>query len=407
MVLRIDDYLSPTNFGTLFRVTNLWIDENEGLVSGTDAEDVINENSVEELHTSHQEDIPETAEMSLLEIMEKEAADVMKSLADSISDAEGVDDSLRIEHPQASKMEESTEPDQVVVVTKNEDEEGIEKTAKLNPEHSLGMMQTEAAEAGNASEANIEVRDASAESTGKEENDEALLSTNESIVQDITDGESEREKIRLEESRIVGGDIVFDGSRLAYSGWDSLRWMSYSGIRKIKLFQHVFRYEEKSQKTLFWATVDKEYVPRVLAIYEEPSLILVLRRPTDEEEVHRLVGSSGLGDCWIVESVVDPATCKLRLSNLTHSTSTVEVEEPDERSRSLFEIISPAEKIRLSAVQPRDQLKRAERSFSDSGAFFETNAVESSLVGIICDAHRSDADVHDESLLQHQGTKIG
>ena len=223
--------------------------------------------------------------------------------------------------------------------------------------------------------------------------------------EDIQEGQSEREAARLEESRLVGGEVIFDGLPPVYNGWDSLRWMSYSGARQLKLFQHVFRYQERTQKALFWTKVDKEYAPRALAVYQEPNIIMVLRRPVDEEELLRLVGSTEPGDTWVVESVVDPTTCKLQLSNLTHPTSTVDIEHHDERSRSLFEIISPAEKIRLSVVRIRDEAKREERSFTDSGAFFETNNVEKILIEVICDAHKGDEDVHDENLLRHQGKK--
>ena len=229
--------------------------------------------------------------------------------------------------------------------------------------------------------------------------------SNTGTTDDLIDNESDR----VVEARLVGGDIFFDGSPPVYNGWDNLRWMSYSGARKLTLFRPVFRYREMKQKTIFWSKVEREYVPRVLALYEEPSVFLILRRPAGEEELTRLTGSSEPGDerkCWVVESVVEPATCKLQLSHLTHPSSIVAVEDADERSKSLFEIISPAESIRLSAVKTRDGTKKGERSFADSGAFLETSSLENSLVKSICNAHDIERDVTDDNMLRHQGKVV-
>ena len=78
------------------------------------------------------------------------------------------------------------------------------------------------------------------------------------------------------------------------------------------------------------------------------------------------------------------------------------LDNPEERDRTLFEILSPAESIRLSAVKTRDEAKKGERSFTDSGAFMETTSVETSITNSICEAHNAD-DVADENLLRHQG----
>lgn len=237
-----------------------------------------------------------------------------------------------------------------------------------------------------------------------------------SSMSGVTSGVTERESDRLQESRIVGGDVLFNGSPPAYNGWDSLRWMSYSGARKLFKFIPVYRFREKKQKTLFWSKFEKEYVPRVLAIYDEPSVFLVLRRPSGLDELIQVLGSGNAGDernYWIVESVVDPSTCKLQLSNLTTITSIVAVDETDQRAKSLFEIITPAETIRFSAVKIREDAKKTENSFVDSGAFFETTTVENSITQVICSAHKDDRDVSDDLILKHQGmifaitTKIG
>lgn len=220
--------------------------------------------------------------------------------------------------------------------------------------------------------------------------------------------QSERDSNRLDERRTVGGDIVFDGTPAVYMGWDNLRWMSYSGARKLNFFQPVYRLIEVKQKTLFWSKVEREYVPRVLAIYEEPNIFLLLRRPVGQEELARLVGVVEKGDeanYWVVESVIDSQTCKLQLSNLTTPTSVVAIEEPDHRARSVFEIISPAESVRLSAVRSREEAKKGERSFVDSGAFLETTSVEMSITKAICDAHE-EREVANDLAWKHQGALL-
>jgi ankyrin repeat protein len=137
---------------------------------------------------------------------------------------------------------------------------------------------------------------------------------------------------------------------------------------------------------------------RKLAIYDEPNLILILRAPENLAEIREIldlpVGSkvedpdSAFKAYLIVESVVDPKTCKLRLSLVTTVTSVlVDVNEEDPRRRSCFELINPVESIVLSSVKLRTGAERALTSFTDSGAYLETSSAEHALRKSICDAN--------------------
>jgi hypothetical protein len=90
---------------------------------------------------------------------------------------------------------------------------------------------------------------------------------------------------------------------------------------------------------------------RKLAIYDEPNLILILRAPENLAKIREIldlpVGSkvkdpdSAFKAYLIVESVVEPKTCKLRLSLVTTVTSVlVDVNKEDPGRRSCFELIN-------------------------------------------------------------------
>ncbi|EJK77071.1 hypothetical protein THAOC_01120, partial [Thalassiosira oceanica] len=107
----------------------------------------------------------------------------------------------------------------------------------------------------------------------------------------------------------------------------------------------------------FWSRSRSEYEKRILAVYSNPDIILVLRYPRCEEEVRRLITPDRPRNdisYLIVESVVDSSSCKLRLSRLTHATAipSKPVSDKDSpiRRQTSFEIITPTEIIELSAV---------------------------------------------------------
>ncbi len=203
---------------------------------------------------------------------------------------------------------------------------------------------------------------------------------------------------RDEEMNVIGGEILFEDSSSAVplNGWDRLRWMSYSGIRKVRLCESVARLAT-SRKTFFWATSSgDEYLHRKLAIYEEPPVMLLLRRPVDVGEIRRILDlPSGmvLGNdsanvkeaFWIVESVIEPKACKLRLSPLTTVTSveTLAGDDASARRFSCFELVSPAETIVLCAA----------RTYSGSSfeneTWVETQFLEEAIGTALFQAHVS------------------
>lgn len=202
--------------------------------------------------------------------------------------------------------------------------------------------------------------------------------------------------LRDEELQVIGAEIMFERNpNAAYNGWDNLRWMSYSGVRKVKFCEPMYRFVA-GRKTLFWS--GDQYLDRIVAIYEEPNLILVLRRPNTLLELREyldLPPGATIEDpdevyksFLIVESAIDPNTCKLRLSSLTTVTSVLPgVERDDYRRQSCFELLTPTETVVLSAVRLRKGAERALTSFTDSGAFLETSSAEFALKKSLCDAH--------------------
>mmetsp|Transcript_9210 Transcript_9210/g.14174 ORF Transcript_9210/g.14174 Transcript_9210/m.14174 type:complete len:979 (-) Transcript_9210:126-3062(-) len=233
---------------------------------------------------------------------------------------------------------------------------------------------------------------------------------------EVEDEKRERDvkpvNLRDEEAKLLGGtEILFSRSDTKhYNGWDNLRYMAYSGARRLKYFEPVYRFVEQPKSFLAWAA-GEQYQERQLAIYEEPSIVLVLKRPENTGQVKEILDSddANVGDLsayWIVESVVDPNTCKLRLSPLTTVTSVLEgVQDNEFRRRSCFELITPMAEssIILSAVRIRGG-QAAKTSFIDSGAFLETSSAELSLKKCICDAFEKDSNTfrENDSSWKHQ-----
>lgn len=228
-----------------------------------------------------------------------------------------------------------------------------------------------------------------------EEEGEAELTTDEAKETDTNDAVPGT-SLRDEELKLIGAEIMFERkANPSYCGWDNLRWMSYAGVRKVSACLLMSKCVP-GRKSLFWSS--DQYAVRILAVYEEPSIILVLRAPTNVAELRELLdlptgakienSEKAMDSYVVVESVVDPTTCKLRVSPLTTVTSILsDVKEEDMRRRSCLELITPTETVILSAVRLRPGAERALTSFSDSGAFLETSTAEHALKKAICNAH--------------------
>ena len=155
----------------------------------------------------------------------------------------------------------------------------------------------------------------------------------------------------------------------------------------------------------FWSRSQSEYEKRILAIYSNPDIILVLRYPKCEEEVRRLITPERPRNdvsYLIVESAVDSSSCKLRLSQLTNATAIPNKPVSDKsspiRRQTSFEIITPTEIIELSAVnRPRDA---PDSAYANEDAFNCTlkvqNALSDAIVNVFGGTHR------DENHWKHQ-----
>jgi len=157
------------------------------------------------------------------------------------------------------------------------------------------------------------------------------------------------------EGKILGGDILFDIKNISCS-LPIIPWSATESIRKLIHHSHILTLK----KTRFFG---EKRVPRILALFRNPSVILILRRPENVAEVRKLLDlpkktkiegaakNTLLQSYFVAESVIDLALSKLRLSSLTTETS---VDTSDEgfmnmnaHQKSLransFEIITPVE----------------------------------------------------------------
>ncbi|GAX18480.1 hypothetical protein FisN_2Lh137 [Fistulifera solaris] len=204
------------------------------------------------------------------------------------------------------------------------------------------------------------------------------------------------ESLRDKEERMLGGEVIFTRTSSGCDNWDTLRWMSYAGIRRLQFTHSVFRVTQSEKLNLFWKSKQEDYCERQLLVYDEPALILIVRRAESIEELVEIldissveIGSDALEKYWVAESVIDLSMCKIGLSPLTSFSLP---HEGTERMQSCFTLFTPLESILLSAVKGS--------SFSDSEAFLETTTVEMVISKALCAAHQ---DRHDsQRIWKHQ-----
>jgi DNA-directed RNA polymerase subunit RPC12/RpoP len=210
---------------------------------------------------------------------------------------------------------------------------------------------------------------------------------------------------RDEEVKAIGAEILF-GKRddgLGVDDWTNLRWMSTSGERQLRFCKVVTRTKE-SRKGLFRS--GEQYARRKLAIYENPNLILLLRSPTSKSEVRNLLDlpdgvalddeKNVLKSFLVAESVIDPLTCMLRLSQLTTITSVgsnVSDEKESQRRPSCLELVTPTETISLSALSPEQERALSKKQALPGGpAFLQTASLENAIANALYQAHGSHAE---------------
>eukprot|EP00547_Thalassionema_nitzschioides_P003753 CAMPEP_0194217178 /NCGR_PEP_ID=MMETSP0156-20130528/20536_1 /TAXON_ID=33649 /ORGANISM="Thalassionema nitzschioides, Strain L26-B" /LENGTH=926 /DNA_ID=CAMNT_0038946149 /DNA_START=189 /DNA_END=2969 /DNA_ORIENTATION=- len=203
------------------------------------------------------------------------------------------------------------------------------------------------------------------------------------------------------ERELVGADIIFSlaPSSLLPNEWTNLSWLSYT--RKVRFCNFCARITYDMKK--WFGTTSERYSDRKLAIYEEPNLILILREPTDSREVQDILDLKSepvtIDNYLVVETVVDPMTTKLRLSQLTTATSIDGVVGPNDASpqrRTSFELITPTETIVLSALRTKDD------AVKNSEALFKTKSMEVAIGKALYLAHSSDQQEFTDIAWRHQ-----
>lgn len=212
---------------------------------------------------------------------------------------------------------------------------------------------------------------------------------------------------REEELEAIGAEILFEtrADEVGADEWTNLRWLSTSGERQLR-FCKVVTKTKVARKGLF-RSEQQHHLRRKLAIYEKPNIILLLRPPTSVSEVRKLLDlpdgvaledeKSALRSFLVAESVIDPVTCMLRLSQLTTVTSvgSSSEETTGPRRRSYLELVTPTETIALSALSPeKDKILMKERPLPGGPAFLQTASLENAIANALYHAHQPHADPH-------------
>ena len=145
-------------------------------------------------------------------------------------------------------------------------------------------------------------------------------------------------------------------------GWTNKKWAEVQPHLKFhgsvtKLIQ---------EKRMFWSS--ESHVKRTLAIFtiHKTNLILILRDPANAEEIIRLLPITNdspipneelsllMKSFLVAESVIDPLTCKMRVSQLSMPTSVPldynSTTKLDSRKKAFFELLTPNESLHLSAI---------------------------------------------------------
>jgi len=156
----------------------------------------------------------------------------------------------------------------------------------------------------------------------------------------------------------------------------------------------------------FWSA--DVYEKRILAIYKNPDVILVLRLPKDKQEVQRLGGNlkaKELSSFLVAENVSSPMACKIRLSQLTNATSVPTKKSTEQglrssmneivaklndinRKRSCFDLLTPTETVTLSAAfLPPDCFDDIE--YTSEKSLNDTHRCEDAIISALVNSHLS------------------
>jgi len=170
------------------------------------------------------------------------------------------------------------------------------------------------------------------------------------------DLKNNKNNINKEEEEIqqLGGVIIWSSEHHndnCRTGWTRDRW---NHCKDKKLFYtgkitHVSY--NKSLLLLPWAT---SYECIQIAFYQNPNLILILKHPKQILFLSTQPSKKEL----LLEAIIDPAVCKLRLSNWTtpssiHYLSSSEHHQPNNFHKSCFELVTPTQVWTFSVLSPQ------------------------------------------------------
>lgn len=250
---------------------------------------------------------------------------------------------------------------------------------------------------------------------------------------DQSDAPSARVKPSLDREVLFDDSIVnvafdngSDEAKKRVQGYTNQLWNS--SVRELRFSGSVMRHISQEGR-FFWQSSSEGYEKRMLAIYSCPDLILVLREPRSLDEVLRLLPLNAqdssademkalVSSFYVAESVIDPKTCKLRLSQLTTKTSIPHRDliqsgvnhasvpkGNDLRKQSCFELVSPLDTVSLSAVvsSPGDE-PLEDDDYSSVNALTETTRFEDAITNELCLAYTSthDGDEDTDETWKHQ-----
>ena len=221
-------------------------------------------------------------------------------------------------------------------------------------------------------------------------------------------------------------DIIFlpqDGNAITspIQGWTNESWLACKHKRKLSMCCEVSK--KVKGRFLFWSRND-EPVVRTLAVFTDPDIILITRKPTNMAEVQsaltdippNIFDNMTTDSFAVAETVIDLKTCKMRLSPLTTPSSVCEnsLEEHEKDSKhgsacdsdqtlSYFDFITPTETISLSAVVHASSENSHGKSNENSEiALQKTFRCELALKNALLNAHGPTSGNNIDASWQHQ-----
>lgn len=172
----------------------------------------------------------------------------------------------------------------------------------------------------------------------------------------IADLKNNKNSINKEEEEIqqLGGAIIWSSEQHIdnyKTGWTRDRWNHCEDKKLFYTGKITHVSYSKSLLQFPWAT---SYESIQIAFYQNPNLILILKHPKPILFLSTQPSKKELQ----LEAIIDPAVCKLRLSNWTtpssiHYLSSPEHHHPNNLHKSCFELVTPTQVWTFSVLSPQ------------------------------------------------------